>query len=156
MAQKGAAARVYIKTHQKKGALGGIKLRTTSQKKGALDYARIRATGTFILDAGSNATIEPFTTVTLTAVASKPLTSAQWSQVSTDTWKVTLAAPQADNGVVRTFLSPGTPSGTVLHFTLVGHVEGESDAMDTVAYTVNAHGGLWEKQGTAWIARGTV
>jgi hypothetical protein len=141
---------------QKKATVGKVNLLTQSLKKGTVARVRATASNSFVVDAGADQTVEPFSTVTLLALGSQNVSTWTWAQDPADPIQVVLESPVADNGVLRRFLSPGTVGGTALHFILTGHNPGYADASDTVTFMVNAHGGLWEKQSGNWVARGTV
>jgi hypothetical protein len=158
MAKKGAIANARLRTHQKKGAIANVKLRATSQKKGAIARARLVASGTFTINGGNDIVgVEPFTQIALQGLSATTGVTYVWSQDPTDAYQVAFVAPEPDNGSLRYILTPGTPSGTVLHLILNGSKSGVNAPTDTVNITVNAHGGLWEQTSPGvWVAMGVV
>lgn len=156
MAQKGAVAKVRLRTRQKKGAVGRVRLNATAQKKGAVGRVRLRGSGSLTVEAGISATVEPFTVINLQALSSNDGATFVWSQDPTDPFQVTFTAPAPDNGSFRTILTPGTYTGTTLHLSVTASLTGLTDATDTVNFTVRAHGGKWFKVAGVWEARGIV
>ena len=116
----------------------GVKDRIVSVTASA---AGIPAPTTYTVNAGAARTVEPFTTVTLTATSSGTPQTWAWDQTAGPDIPLT-----GSDSATMTFQSPPWPDTLTLTFRVYGQTAGSNPAVDDVIVTVYPHT-MWRADG---------
>lgn len=143
----GILTKVRANSAQPFGILSHVRGASTDPRVGRIVSARGRTVeNVWTIDLPDTiATLEPFATVSITALTSQVADSYTWSKSDAG---ITLVG----SGDTRTFVVPARLAAFTFTVTVVAHKAGFPDATDTVTYSVYPHAGEWKFIGGSLVA----